>query len=238
MMYICKIIWKTVVMKKETKKWLLTFVFSFFVILFISIFFVLVHEIFIQNETMADYSILRYFKEHIIRPSLTSWMKFFTFMASGLAITWGYIVLLVFLFWKNQNDAFLKVIFTGVGSGILIFVSKLYYHRARPLEPLIHPLKTYSFPSGHSALGLVFYGMLTYMIWRSRLNKALKIIFSVLFVLLIPCIGVSRIYLRAHFPSDVLGGFCIGSAWLLFCYLVFGVNHKELYTSKYFKWMD
>lgn len=225
-------------MKKHSKKWIQILIIAIFVILFISFFFVLVHEIFKKNATIVDNAVLDYFKNHIINPSLTVWMKFFTFMASGTVITFGYLILLVFLFWKNYNDAFLKVLFTGAGSGFLIFVSKLYYHRERPLEPLIAPLKTFSFPSGHSALGLVFYGTITYMLWRSKLNRNIKIILTIILSMLIPCIGLSRIYLRAHYPSDVLGGFSIGAAWLLFCYYIFRIEGKELYTSKFFKWMD
>lgn len=225
-------------MEKRTKKWIKILIIALLVILFISFFFVLVHEIFKKNATIIDNSVLDYFKNHIINPTLTSWMKFFTFMASGMLITTGYIVLLFYLFRKNLNDAFLKVLFTGIGSGLLIYVSKLYYHRERPLEPLIDPLKTFSFPSGHTALGLVFYGTLTYMVWRSTLKKGIKIILTVLFIILVLGIGLSRIYLRAHFPSDVLGGFCVGASWLLFCYYIFRIEGKELYTSKYFKWMD
>jgi undecaprenyl-diphosphatase len=71
-----------------------------------------------------------------------------------------------------------------------------------------------SFPSGHAMGSLVGYGMLAYALFldiRCRWCRA-AILASV--AMLVPAIGLSRIYLRAHWLSDVLAGFAIGAAWL------------------------
>ncbi len=74
-----------------------------------------------------------------------------------------------------------------------------------------------SYPSGHSMGSMLGYGMLGFALlplWRRRAAKA-GVIVSL--AVLIGCIGFSRIYLRAHWFSDVIGGFAIGAAWLTFC---------------------
>ena len=73
----------------------------------------------------------------------------------------------------------------------------------------------FSFPSGHSMMATVFYGFLTYLLHRSKLNKSVKIIILIMVLFLILLIGISRIYLGVHYTSDVIGGFLWGSTLLI-----------------------
>ena len=73
----------------------------------------------------------------------------------------------------------------------------------------------YSFPSGHSMNGMIFYAMLIFLIQRSNLSRYKKNVLSVVFGLLIPLIGFSRLFCGVHYVSDVLGGLSIGLAWVL-----------------------
>lgn len=91
---------------------------------------------------------------------------------------------------------------------------KLFFIRERPFDSII--IETgYSYPSGHSFVSLAFYGFLIFLILQSNISKNKKYLFSFLLIFLILFIGVSRIYLGVHFPSDVLGGFLAGAIYLI-----------------------
>ena len=93
---------------------------------------------------------------------------------------------------------------------------KLLIARARPelLEPVIVE-HGFSFPSGHSALGMVAYGVLAVLVGRSRLPARARaaIIFGL--GVLVGLIGISRIWLGVHYPTDVLAGWTAGGVIVL-----------------------
>ncbi len=64
-------------------------------------------------------------------------------------------------------------------------------------------------------ISFTFYGLLIYLVWKNVKTKWLRITLSIMLGLLIFVIGVSRVYLRVHYASDVLAGFCVGCMWLL-----------------------
>ena len=97
---------------------------------------------------------------------------------------------------------------------MLIYITKLFFARPRPLHPLLYREESFSFPSGHATFSFIFYGMLAYFIWLTDLPKIWKYVFMIFLVILSLAIGFSRIYLRVHYPSDVLGGFSLGYFWL------------------------
>lgn len=88
---------------------------------------------------------------------------------------------------------------------------KLVIARERPelLEPVIVE-RGFSFPSGHSALGMVAYGILAVLVHRSRLPRTVRRAIVGGLVLLIVLIGLSRVWLGVHFPTDVLAGWATG----------------------------
>ena len=105
------------------------------------------------------------------------------------------------------------------GGSILDAVLKLLVHRPRPdtaSDFLVR--ESFSFPSGHSMMSVVCYGMIAYalvvMRWQYGLHRALTITFCVLVVL---AVGASRIYLGVHYFSDVMAGFIAGTIWLTVC---------------------
>ncbi|MFZ5597394.1 MAG: phosphatase PAP2 family protein [Bacillota bacterium] len=103
------------------------------------------------------------------------------------------------------------------GSMIINELLKVAFHRPRPeVEQLVHAAG-YSFPSGHSMTGMAFFGALAYLLWTYRSPAFVRRVIAAFLLLLAFFIGVSRIYVGVHFPSDVLGGFAAGGAWLAVC---------------------
>jgi len=174
-----------------------------------------VHEVLREKEEQVDYSIFNYLATHVIDNGLTRFMKVVTFFASArfLQISYGILVLL-FLFFKDQKRA-LEIAVIGIGGFFVTYFMKLSFHRLRPPNPLIQPLQNFSFPSGHATSGFIFYGLLTYLIWKTNIAKSIKFIVTTMLILFSMLIGFSRVYLRVHYASDVLAGLCVGFAWLL-----------------------
>lgn len=107
---------------------------------------------------------------------------------------------------------------TLTGAWALNQLLKLLFQRTRPDIYRLTQAWGYSFPSGHAMISLAFYGMLAYLLWlnlRTRSRQAW--VPAVALVSLALLIGLSRIYLGVHYPSDVIGGFAAGGAWLLAC---------------------
>jgi undecaprenyl-diphosphatase len=92
---------------------------------------------------------------------------------------------------------------------------KQLFQRKRPLSPLLKAAKGLSFPSGHAIMAVTFYGLLIYIIQHTIDVDWLKFLITFLLIILVILIGFSRVYLRVHYTSDVLGGFIIGLLWLL-----------------------
>lgn len=110
----------------------------------------------------------------------------------------------------------------AVGSGVLISMAlKAGFSRPRPdLVPHAARVYTSSFPSGHSMTSAVTFLTLGALLAGTQPRWRLKAYFLVLAVLLTILVGVSRVYLGVHWPTDVLGGWTAGSAWALLCWVV------------------
>jgi undecaprenyl-diphosphatase len=86
---------------------------------------------------------------------------------------------------------------------------------------------TASFPSGHAALSAITYMTLALVFARRTKSRQLRIYIMAVAITLIILIGVSRVYLGVHYPTDILAGWCFGSAWALsFWVLMFRLEHK------------
>ncbi|EKE03529.1 MAG: phosphoesterase PA-phosphatase related protein [uncultured bacterium] len=132
-------------------------------------------------------------------------------------------VVLVFLLLKHIKEGFFLLITTG-GAFILNNIVKILFDRARPVvgTPVIQETG-YSFPSGHAMIATCFYGALIYLSYRYIKNKRLRIFSYIFFSVFILLIGLSRVYLGVHYPSDVLAGFSLGAFWLGLCILLYRV---------------
>ena len=180
-----------------------------FFIFFISLFaFLVVHVLVKKNidmdETMATFLTLHY------NDGIGSLMKLFTVLGSAVFLVIAYAVLFIFYaFYRKNLTLALRILATGVCGYILMTVLKLLFHRTRPLHPLIHALNTFSFPSGHTTTSIVFFGIVIYLLWKERMTFRSKAAWSTFLIILGLLVGLSRVYLREHFLTDVLAGICV-----------------------------
>lgn len=113
-------------------------------------------------------------------------------------------------------------IFGAVAGGLLLNnLLKFAVGRARPeiIDPAVKVFSS-SFPSGHAALSAIAYLTLGALLARTQQSIAIRTYIMSLAVLATILVGLSRIYLGVHYPSDVLAGWCIGSAWAIACWAV------------------
>lgn len=157
-------------------------------------------------------------------PGLNSFFVFVTDLGDVYAYLMAMILVTIFLFVKLRNW---KFIFQLLGVLILSALSnialKKVFNRARPTEEHLVVIETLSYPSGHAMSAMAFYGFLIYLIYQIKMMKWIRVFLTILFSVVILAIGISRIYLGVHFPSDVAGGFIAGLIWVTFCIILFNV---------------
>ncbi|MDT7827424.1 phosphatase PAP2 family protein [Pricia sp. S334] len=125
----------------------------------------------------------------------------------------------VFKSWKYIAQIGIVLILATLSNMML----KRFIDRARPdIEHLVS-VATLSYPSGHAMSAMAFYGFLIYLLYRFKMNRFLKVAAIIFFILLILNIGISRVYLGVHFPTDIIAGFIAGFIWVVFCVLAFNL---------------
>ncbi len=157
-------------------------------------------------------------------PHLNSILQFVT----NLGDLYGYIVIttvcsLLFYFKFKNWHYVVQLVFVIIVSGLSNLALKEVINRARPTAEHLVSVQTLSYPSGHAMSATAFYGFLIYLCYFLKINKWLKGSLIFLCSFLIVSIGISRIYLGVHFPSDIAGGIIAGTIWLMFCVLIFNI---------------
>ena len=200
---------KVVIFSKELIRLLAAFAVSLFTFIFIAF------RVFYFDKTGADEKAFA-FARSIVNDSTTRLMEIVTFFGSHyFLIPANLLVSFYFLLTKKSRYS-IKVSAIALSSVLIMLGLKLLFNRHRPLIPLLEPARGLSFPSGHAFMSVCFYGLLMIIIWREeRPHPVLKWVLLILVIALLLFIGFSRIYLRVHYFTDVVAGFCIGSFWLL-----------------------
>jgi len=183
----------------------------------------LADEVF-EGETQAfDQSILLLFRDptninQLIGPS---WLheavrdvtSIGSFSILGLLV--GGIV--IYLLLTNRRAIALFALASVLGGTAISTLLKLTYNRPRPDLTTMSQQFTSSFPSGHAMLSAVTFLTLGAILSQLAPTRALRIYAIVSAIFLTVLVGVSRVYMGVHYPSDVLAGWCLGAAWALAC---------------------
>ncbi len=148
-------------------------------------------------------------------PLLTEAMKGLSWIGSPFVLTPAVALAAGLMWWRGLKDDAVLVAAAALGGVALDEVMKLHFKRSRPEVPwaFVHE-HSFSFPSGHSVLAMVMYGVIVYKTQDKLRSKWAKAALIVVAFLMVMGIGVSRVYLGAHYPSDVAGGYFVGAIWL------------------------
>lgn len=203
---------------KKRKPWISIFTIEFLFVLLLLLaliaFIYAVRVVFILKGTEFDENIFKDVASYTT-PGRTSIMNFITFLGKHTLLIPLNFLLIGFFIYKKQKWFAIRIASLALSSVVLSFTLKAFFQRDRPLLPVIGDVSGYSFPSGHALIGIVFYGLLIYIIWHEVKLKWLRIFLAAFFILLILLISFSRIYLRVHYASDVIAGIAVGFIWLV-----------------------
>lgn len=130
----------------------------------------------------------------------------------------SFLTALYFLFQRKFGS--MVFLLTSVGGGILLSsVAKTLFDRARPdLVPHGSIVHTASFPSGHSMMAAITYLTLGVLLARVEPQRRLKVFLMSTAVLVTLLVGISRVYLGVHWPTDVAAGWLAGTVWAVGCF--------------------
>jgi len=185
--------------------------------LFICALFVLavtVHEVFFENEQAFDNKVFSFFSR-ISTEGVITVMKFLTFFGAPMFLVPAYLFLIAYHILRKKYRYSLHIALIAITGTILMFGLKDLTHRHRPDLPAIAGAHNYSFPSGHELSIFIFSGILIYLAWHSSFSPIYKWLITVLLFCVTITVGISRIVLRLHYPTDVLASFCLGIVWAI-----------------------
>lgn len=146
-------------------------------------------------------------------PPLTRAMIFISFLGGDGLTAAAILSVIAFLVFHLRREALWMVV-TILGAVVLDLSLKYAFHRPRPVPFFVPVPYTYSFPSGHSLFSFCFYGVLAGLLTRRIRSRIWRVLAWTLAALLVAAIGLSRIYLGVHYPSDVIAGYLAASLWV------------------------
>ena len=170
----------------------------------------------LEGDTRIFDDSVRNFVHGFASPPLTMLMQWMSFFGSTLFLTAFGVLIVIALYLKKHRRGAILFTITTVGASVLIVTLKLAFHRARP-TPFFNTMlpSSDSFPSGHSLASFCFYGALAVILTSRLKNFWLKSTVWIASLAMILLVGISRIYLGVHYPSDVVAGFAVGLIWVM-----------------------
>ncbi len=177
------------------------------------------HEVVYEKERWVDDAIFSFFSSFSGNGFIET-MKFFTFFGSSQFLLPAYIILITYFIIKKMFRYSIHIAMISISSTALMLVIKEITHRQRPDSPVIIGITTFSFPSGHTLSSFIFCSILIYIIWRGNLKPLFRWIYSILLFSFAVTIGISRIVLKVHYPTDVIAALCLGFAWVVLSFWI------------------
>ena len=168
----------------------------------------------LEGDTQQFDAFVRTAVHQLATPGLTRLMEVFSFLGSVAAVTTMCLVAVGVSLYFGRTRAAALLAITMLGVAVLDLALKHAFHRPRPLAFFGATPNSYSFPSGHALGSLCFYGVLAAILAPLARGWGAKLCIWIATVLLVGMIGLSRIYLGVHYPSDVIAGYCAGAVWV------------------------
>lgn len=185
-------------------------------------------EVIEGDATKFDQTILLFFRsfndlsDPIGPPWVEEMARDITALGSYAVLSVVVCAVIIYLLMAGQRASAFWIFTAVVGGVLLSNALKLVFERPRP-DIVAHAARVFttSFPSGHATLSAITYLTLGALLAGLHETLRFKIYFLSLAILLTIAVGISRIYLGVHDPTDVLAGWCIGAAWAAFCWSIF-----------------
>ncbi len=166
----------------------------------------------VAQHTAAFDSSVRTAVHGYASPNLTRLMFAISFMGRGGLIAIAVLAFALFYRFRWRRAAIWLAV-TLAGALVLEVTLKGAFHRPRPIPFFGSTPLSYSFPSGHALFSFCFYGVLAGLLAGRIRSRPGRILVWVLAAILVLAIGLSRIYLGVHTPSDVIAGYLTGTIW-------------------------
>ncbi|KAF1303351.1 phosphatase PAP2 family protein [Enterococcus sp. JM9B] len=158
----------------------------------------------------------------LVRSPYPHWNDFYLWITKFGNPSTVIILTLAFLIVLAIGKHYAETAWLGIGvlgiAGILNPLIKLVFTRERPTLLHLVTEHSYSFPSGHSTGSMVLFGTLIFLVPTLFTSTTARWIARIFLGFIILAIGISRIYLGVHFPSDIIGGYSLGLGWLFLTY--------------------
>jgi membrane-associated phospholipid phosphatase len=177
--------------------------------------------VFVHGLTGLDNTI----REWVIQRRSDGWTTTLTVIStlgSSLILAPIAVVVALVLRMRGHRSDALLVSATTLGALVLGPLLKTVIERPRPTGDHVVQVNSWAYPSGHSLTSMAVLGVLTVLAVRHIRLLAARAAATATGVLLIAAVGVSRVYLGVHWPTDVLAGWLIGSMLLALCLILFG----------------
>jgi len=196
----------------------------------IIIFALTAYRIFLLKKDGIDTTVFNFLSSHVSNRH-TEIMEAITFLGNhNFLIPANLVLIIYFLVIRKHRWYSIKIPVVAIGGVTMMALLKFVFSRPRPLIPLLEPARGFSFPSGHAMMSFSFYGVLIFMVYENVRNIYLKWVLIVFLLFLIFAIGLSRVYLRVHYATDVIAGFAAGFIWIVLCITV--IRKIEIYSQR------
>ena len=157
---------------------------------------------------------------------------FFHYLGDTKFIIFITLILIVYLWFRSKNYRGMLFVVLSIGFGnVLNQILKKSIERERPDVP--QQLESFSFPSGHAMLGLLYLFTLAYFLTEHQSRKQRRVLIWLVTILITVMVGLSRIAEHRHYASDVLAGWMIGYSWFVIVALWYEYRNRffEKYTQ-------
>jgi undecaprenyl-diphosphatase len=169
----------------------------------------------LQHQTIRFDAVVRDAVHALASPTLTAFFGWITWLGSEVFLLPFGALMVWRLLAAGRRHAAALLVLAAVGGELLDQILKLAFHRNRPGPFFGYPLPdSYSFPSGHSMVSVCFYGVLAAVLTARMESRRERAAVWAVAAAVVAAIGISRIYLGVHYPSDVAAGYCAAIIWV------------------------